>query len=378
MNRYNWNINTLRKKREELLNISTDKMNKRKSKIMESSINTYNNLLSDYSIIHKKNDIDEYDEDSEFENQNEEILYFIENELPTVSKNNIRLIKESIPYMNFNGNDLIELSNLKMTNERMMYYVTKLFETIPSKDIKDKFLYVTDPKKELINIQYVKNRDSCDSTGYCYCDYFDSITYINILRENTFLDFVTIVHEIMHMILEIDADHYKRNPENVIYTEMEGSFANFLAIDFIRNRFDKTEADLLEENEYQIMKSYAVDIAISSKIIENTDKKGNVKMGPIKDYFEDNNMVLNTEELTGYLPIDLFVDSTYSLAYLMALDIFEIYKKDPVSGIAILERIGQKIYKESKKLKLANTDLTFYKDGYKNLKEKTKTISKYK
>ena len=226
MAKYEWDLKELRKKRSEILSLldlendSNDLLNLHYSKT------TYDYLFDTFCMVEYYDDLDDLD----WEDNKELIRDFAEIDYCSMDKSVLSIVDKSLePFAECNRKfSEILLSFIKLNNDQLVEVVSALFKNLPSKDFRKRFEYISDPKKNLIHIQYLKNETQSGDLGFCYIDTLNHIPYGSLLRMNTIADLITLGHEIMHMIIRKESPPIKGDNPRQIYNEVEGFFSNFM------------------------------------------------------------------------------------------------------------------------------------------------------
>ena len=335
MTKYQWDINKIRKLKQDCIN-NTQLLNNKK--LFNSQQEFYDILIKFYMFdkLYTYMEYNETDEpiDDEFFIPNIEALNIIEK----LNQNINNLQDKQNPYLNqrifLNNNELIEL-------------VREFVNLIPSKELNASFDKFFNPKNHFVNINYTKIPFGIH--GITKTDYINKICYSGILRENSLNDIITVFHEFFHMHIRNNESYDFFETNKVIYGEVEGCFANFL-INNLSNQLgiDKDLFLFSIYDEFNYILESLNKLYIYKKILDLKKHK-----------IYSNNWIY---EMTND-----------SISYLTALDLFYLYEKDPEKALYNLFNIpnlsGENIEKE-----LIQNDISFFEDNCKNLKRLYKSL----
>ena len=207
-----------------------------------------------------------------------------------------------------------------------------------------------------------------------YIDYILKKKYVLLLRSNTVYDLITLPHELFHVLFN-DFDHYLTFHNQIYYSqEVEGSFADFLAIDFYKQKLPEIslEAAKIYLSNY---KDNIYSLMIGSSYLQSINLKKQFRLNKILNLW---NAPIPTSiaEIKNYMSDSCGEIINYALSYSASLDLFEIYKKDPEFAFYLLGNIRYSL-KEDNILKIFRRNhITFMDDDFTNLKAYVKKIER--
>lgn len=323
MNKYRWNIKDIRNQ----MNMDLKNPNILNNQDLLSSTKAfYETLFSAYDINRTVSCYTDYDDESyeyKFPNLNSDALVLLKNKLGKI--NNIDVI----------DTNYYKLA-IKLSNDDIISIAEEIIAQIPSKEILNEFkkLFYSSNQTNIVFNKYNIN----PIHGICTVDFNNNIPYIAIFRNNSVIDILCIIHEFFHSyIRKYENSNFNKSPSN-IYCESEGYFANFIT-DYLSKKIFKE--DLFSQTIYCDFNNFVV----TAKTI-------------MSNYIDDNEK--------GELVSDAF-------SYLVGLDLFSIYEKDPEKALFYLKKIssltGNNIEKE-----LLNNEMTFINDEFKNIKRIMKKL----
>lgn len=272
------------------------------------------------------------------------------------------------------------LSDIKIssTNDEIVNitkdFITKYVPTTLHKNLD--FLFF--PSKENINkLQISYSPVETTYGGITYIDPFFQEKYIYIARKNHLLDLGITPHESFHYLIT-DFDDYKKENYNSYYlTEVEGSFADILFGDyFYQNSIEFR--NYFNQYRLQVYENEVCDLVIENAFIDSLTQKGRFRINKFNQTLEVYDIIPfhNKEEITKYMTIPMDINMKYAMSFLVAIDLFYIYQKDPEFSFYLLKNIH--FMKEENDIigLLRRNHITFMDDGYENLKKYVKKIER--
>ena len=344
MSKYTWNIKKLIEIKEKL-NIN----NFNSIEEFEEISNVYDLLINSYI----KDTFEEYIEYDEIN----QLDYYKNLIKPYLNKQAYEILSTLNDYLNENKLFINRgpTEKIKMSNSDIFELMNIVFKQIPNKNLYNSFRKVSDTTRNLINIKYSKNTNQ--TYGATYIDSYNHIPYATIYRNNTSIDLVTTFHEIFHMIVrENEETHFSYKPKT-IYKETEGYFANLILGDILTDIGLTKDFRKIQVADLMSTRDALYGISSSKAFINSVDNEQSTKNLYIDDYLLD--------------------DIDIAFSYLTALDLYNLYQKDPEKVIDIILNLT-KLNGENPKVELENMGITFHKDGctnYKNHYEKIKRLN---
>lgn len=373
MKKFEWDLNYLLKREKELkekLDLTSQE-----TKLYEEVLSTYkeliinyNNRMNDIRLINCKDKCDYYYEDNEdekitIEEFEDEILSF-------VNKDQLNILLQSISLLRKYSNKInpLELEPYYYGNDELIDYTISLLEKIPNKQLVKKLKELSNPKNKLLHIKH-ECKIPLKYYGLTLIDTERHIPYGIISRKNTIQDIITSGHELFHMALRENEDPFFLESMKTIYTETEGYFANLLFTDLLKQEgFSSLGLDFLDSYDLFRNKYIIEDSFITISALSNFKNDGKINFDKLNKYLKnfDITPMINENNFEGYLRNDFEIDLNYAFSYLVALDLFNLYKNDPEKAINNLlyvpNLLGENITKDLKSI-----DVTFHEDGYQNL-----------
>lgn len=366
---YTWDLEELKRRKCELENLRLTKKKKlnedKLSKIMYS-IKNYDLLLC---LFDSEEDV------------------FLEEDITDkdlVNKYFIRLYKSINPdivYSVVNSCNVFESScipdtytdNTKSKIELLdIISITKdIFASFNDIELMKKVNEILDPNNHLLHFSNTSEFNSLDAdyTGFSCRDYYRNIGYAIIYRNNKIRDLYTLVHEVFHLVIK---EHLPvlNTDDRYFIDEVEGSFADLVVTDYlISNNLFKEDALEVERSNFNTTKYFTRGIYVANNF-NQTFNGDYFDMDFINDSIPFNYSLDDDIMRSSILSFDR--DLCYSFSYLVALDLFYKYKNGYQDVIGDLKGLS-----DSKRpfIMMDRYNISFNKDGYKNLKDYQKVLS---
>lgn len=372
--RYQWDLYELRNKLQILAADYQIAENDQKKKEVLNFISMYEELLQ--SVIRKKNEkkdlLDDSIEYQDFHDfTHEQISSYKANDPTTLNL----ILQSYLPFKeNYRTNCPLPDINISITNDEVITVAKDFFQKYVPTPIKKKLDSIfTEPN--LLQISYSTMEET--AAGLTVLDSYFQKKYIFVARKNRLLDLTILPHECFHYLI-IDFGDDRAEDYNTYYLrEVEGSFADILFGDYFyqqglefHNYFNQY---LLQHFEMQIS-----DLVISNAFIDFLTDKGRFRMNKFNKTLEVYDIVpfQDREEIMNYMTTPMDINMKYALGYLVAIDLFYIYQKDPEFSFYLLKNIHY--MKEENDIIgiLRRNHITFMDDGYENLKKYVKKIER--
>lgn len=366
MNKYTWDLNYLIRKRNEL---------QKNVEILSNSLTTYNALIASFDIKIKgscyeyKNELDGISSDVDVES-------FVEEILPDTNPDALEMLLQTKDvFMQYKYPEKKEkFSSCYLNNQQLIEYTMSLIEQIPHREFVESIKSCVIPKKHLLHIKH-RSKLSTDYYGITFVDFLQKRPYGLIARENNINDIITLAHELFHMVIKKDLHPSNIMSSNSIYDEIEGYLANFIIKDLLKKDYSTKEMDYIETTDLWKTRCTIYDIFITTVLLNFMDERYKIPLGKVNEFLKNEKFKFKvTKQNMNAFFFDTFnEDLNYSLSYLAALDLHNLYKIDPEKVINNLYKIknftGKNIPDELKSI-----DCTFYEDEYQNLNTKCKQL----
>lgn len=370
---YTWNINKLIKHRKILyLLLNETNKNSQEFYVIKKEIDSINYMIN---IVNNK---EEYTLKKVFGKtklllkENYDNYYKIPSYLRKIISKAFNTLNDY--YDSYEG---ISLPKMNLSNQELVDYCHNIYENLPTSNRKyvNLFERMTNPKNNLLYFEYGKYNNFY---GYNIPVYYPKyIPYFHIYRDNTFLDVLTLNHEISHGIF------FKPNKgEKVKHTcyflqELEGYFFEYLTFKVSTQKINSNIFKDWEESMFSNFYDNLISLYIHKLAINELEKTGDITLlGTCKKMLEDGiDIKMDECLLKEYLRENPLDNSKYILSYLAFLDIERIYDNDPEkvfnSFVDIRESNDVFIFDV-----LNNNNVTFINDGFDSLKDEKRKIMK--
>ena len=376
--RYQWDISKIKKRLITLQQLLQQETNPENRRVVLLIISQYQSLLSQFDINKNKSAQISLD----FKNNIDSCIttlnecfgfpHHVDDYLFQVIIDTLDVIRKKL-----NGATIItEPKRIFYTNDELKDFTIDFFDTMLDKNFKNQALGIFD--EQILNIQFYKTRNLRYS-GVTFYDPIFQAHYINLFRENTVLDFVTLIHEIFHVLFGNNAfqnDYY----ENQFYfiEELEGSFANLLVSEYIKKYHSNWQIEDSIDC-YYLLEYFekTLELFISYISLKSMNKKNELRISKINKCLKRENLdfSFHTEkEILPYLKTPVHENICYNLSYLASLDLFSYYLTDPERTIDHLIKIKKNSYQKNIISFLQEEEFTFMNDGYQSLKKEIQKI----
>ncbi len=367
----NWDISEIRNNIAELKHLQSIETSLEKQEAIAWQIQKYQDMLC--TIYRKQSNAPILD--TEKMNLDEVADIFFENTFLKKDYFLIDLLVYSWPIIQPFHEDESELTTIICNNQQLIQKTESFLKKYTTPNIYQQYLTFKQQNPHYLQIK--KDNWDLGYSGLTYIDYILKKKYVLLLRSNTFYDLVTLPHELFHVLFD-DFNHYLTLHNQIYYShEVEGSFANFLAIDF----YEQTLPEISLEAAKTFLSNYKDNIyslIIGSSYLQAINFKKQFRLNKFNKILNFWNAPIPTSiaEIKNYMSSNCGKIINYALSYLASLDLFEIYKKDPEFAFYLLGNIRYSL-KEDNILKiLRRNHITFMDDNFTNLKAYVKKIER--
>lgn len=252
----------------------------------------------------------------------------------------------------------------------------EFFKRMTNKDMADKASKVLTPQNHIL---YIKGSTECDNgfsanstSGATIIDDITEKKHIWMGSANNCYDLTILIHEIFHYIYRTS----KNTKDNPLLSEVESTFSELLTIKYLEDYSLASKEDIIA-NKYFFLSECKIRAmntiyknGIITMIIKDADSEMNLTKELWKILFK---VPFSTEALAGYLKEFAEYDIIYSIGRLIAFDLFAIYQEDSDHAFKLVSNIVNGDDSNVTSL-LEKNDITFFKDGCKNMKKYYKKI----
>lgn len=230
--------------------------------------------------------------------------------------------------------DYLQLDELNVSESELTSFVHDFFLSVDQ----ELFRYFKSVFKERKN----NLKFSDERSIHIYLPNYD-YSYINVQKTNTMQDYLNIVHEYMHAI--VDRIYYRPNDySNYPFNELASTFIELLVIDMFENMYEfnigyttsQNEANKIKANQSLYISTYSKYILLESEYLASIDTLKS-KKETIKEIAKITGQKRRT--VNDIMSTSLLEKYSYSIAYITALELFDLYKKDPELCLYKLKQI---------------------------------------
>ncbi len=228
-------------------------------------------------------------------------------------------------------------SNIKLSKEDIFELIHDLFKSTTD-EIYEIYLSLEKNKDKYINLD--PTLDANDGSSF----YFPIVNknFISVGTNGNSEDIIsTLSHEIGHYIGSVYNEG--RYLDKDLYVEIESQFFDLISHDYFGNQLNDIYFNEMSKDRLYDYYSDAKGIIANRDILDELFTKLNKVSDPYQFYsfLADNN--------PEYKEVDIPEKNKYLFGYLIAVELFEIYKEDKEMAIELLKRI---ICKDDKKTEL--------------------------
>lgn len=235
--------------------------------------------------------------------------------------------------------DGIELPNLSLSNQELVEMSYNFYHWLPNKEYLKFFKKYTNPNKHLLRFTHHQLTELTGETRFFY--YPTYRPYFLIDKSNTFTDFITLNHEIAHGIMfQNDTSVFQRS-EHYFLQELEGSFFDFLSIQYLKKSLPIEIIQELEYTRFITLYNCFTDFYITDLTIQLFQQGKNISVIPIQRKILKQGLPFYLDEtiLLSSLQGNPKENAKYLISYLTSLDLEGIYETDPELAFYRFEKI---------------------------------------
>lgn len=358
---YNWNVNKIKcdiKKLKMMLG-KTDN---------DKLVNDYIDLC--YQMIDCVNKNEYTESDNSKLSLNDLIQIFFE-EMEEKDCKLADILIDSYPIVkNFECDDFD--TEVDCSNDMLVKKTDEFLKNYTNQTIYNQYLELKKENPNYLHITECANLES-STHGLTFINGLLKKKNIIIFRDNTFMDLVTLPHELFHAIFN-DYDSNKAMENQCYYsTEIEGSLANLLACEYYRENYPDIARDIdrfFLDNYKKLLIQLIVGFSYLNSCNDNKFRTN--KFNKLLSTFGINQ--LNDELLKYYLTDSGSQIINYGISYLASIDLLNIYEYDSEFAFYLLKNIRFIKHEDDVLSVLRRNHVTFMDDGYNNLKKYVKKI----
>ena len=364
MSKYKWDLREIRDYKEaadEAILLVDDEYRKKR---LTNISNLYESMLS---IFHKNDNSLEHFNDSLYEYDLMNILddpinFFTEDNLPFIDA-----VIGAFPTIidNYQPDDYID-GTIFYDDDNVVGIAEDFFKKMTLPWMQEEFNNIISINPSIINISYNKNKT--DFSGVIFVDDVMDKKYIHVTRCNHLDDLCILPHEVFHYIF--DKNDFSIKYKSKFLNEVEGCLANILFSDYYQNNAIINNDYFNDHFKYAIQTNIE-DLSIRAGMLKFLELNPyiNINLKKFNKFLKPYGYNFKTQEqLYSYLTIPSERRTKFSLSYLVALDLYYIYKDDPEKCFALLKEIKD-IYTDDYLNDLSKYQITFMEDDYKSLEK---------
>ncbi len=268
----------------------------------------------------------------------------------------------------------IELPKVNISPKGLVELCHDFYEWLPNKNYIKEVDHYLNPKNNLIQFIPKTSDPLMGETTFFYYPTYQP--YFLIERENTINDLITLNHEIAHGIFKKLDTTKDTNGNHFYLMELEGSFFDFLTIEYLKEILPMDQIKQLEYQNFITSFESFSEFFMTDSAIKLLEKKKEISIIPIQKrilkldlpfYLDESILIASLEENPANL-------AKYLFSYLTSLDLQEIYQNDPEQALKKLETIrNNKTNNIYQNLESNQINFIGEKENYKPLQ---KTIQK--
>lgn len=373
---YNWDLEELKRRKDELVKIRKSKrktLSEIKLLKLDCSLMTYDYLLEAFKEEEPFSEII-LESDKTFVSTRFKNIY---------SSINPRIIEATINSFDIFENSGIDIcfdstSREKLENQTVIEMTKEIFSSFNDQKISQIVNEILDPNNHLLHITKGKETSiyETDYSGFSCRDYYNNIGYAIIYSNEKIRDLYTLVHELFHLIINDNKTPNSSFEDNFYVSEVEGSFADLLVTDYLINKgILIDEARNVELINYSNSRYFIRNLHLAHNF-HNYFDKDNFDVKRINQVLETKNLSYSIDRDDMLNVVNSFTrDLNYGFSFLVALDLFYKYKNGYNGIINDMRDIsnGKNIF-----IFLERYGVNFFNDGYKNLDSYQKSLIKQK
>lgn len=367
MAKYQWDLNELRNNIKIIDALLKEEKDPEIKQIMKETIKQYRYMIR--SVIPNN---------SEYYDKPQTIEIFLEDILKDADMYDARLINlltSTYPIVK----DFIQTDNTQyiicQNNDKLLEETNEFLKQILNKNQYQKLTKQITENPNHLHIQYCNQQ----AHGTTFIDSILKKKYILLNRCNEPIDVSSITHEYFHFIFNDFTSHNIFGTPLGYSIELEGSFADLLTIEDLK-LYNPEIAHQLSEDFLLYYQIRIICLLIIKCYDIASDKKYSLRINKFHKALNKHgfNEYLDIETIQDYFGYEKLEDTlSYSLSYLAAIDLMEIYKRDPEFAFYLLENIRFMRSDFDVLNVFRRNHITFMDDGFENLKKHVKKIERH-
>lgn len=256
---------------------------------------------------------------------------------------------------------------IAITNEQIVSVTKDFFKKMTPIYIEEKFDKIIN-SHNVLNISYSKSNS--DYAGITVIDPLLKKKYIHINRTNHLSDLIILPHEAFHYIFLSDKAGIIDSYNSLFLSEVEGCLANTLFGEYYKNNATENNNFFIDYYKF-VFKDEIAELFIRHALIDSLKENKSIRLNKINKVmsYYGGTPFENRDKIKEYLEMPQEVNMKYAISFLVAIDLYNIYKYDQDKCFYLLKNIKYHIKEDNILRLLRNNEITFMDDGYKNLEK---------
>ena len=327
MTKYNWNIYDIEERLKKLYTLLAKEKDNKKRMIIQYDIQRLRDKIDeyfDYTIYDQETLLKEYG----YRKEDYRLFDFLKTD-----------------FIEFNqiANDLIvapPLTNMSLSKKDMLDLTHDFYKNL------NRFFFGNFMKNYARRYDHITFNNTNDKVYKGATTFILSLkeSFIEVNRDFTLMDVITIIHEYMHATSAI-INPYHCFDNNWIFSELDTSFIELVAIDYLEGIFKNNNGIILKAFNHMERVSDVMDLTDTFKIMSYEDS--------LSTSFANNKQLktaarlacdLTGEELEDIFFTDDTQPETYVIGYLFGVELYDLYLSDKEKALNTLRKIIEMKY----------------------------------
>jgi len=271
----------------------------------------------------------------------------------------------------------VSLPKFSCSNEQLIELSLKFSQWLPDKRYEKSFHKILNSKYHLVKFTEVESEESKLQGGIITIDYPRYHPFLWVERNRTIEDFLTQNHEVAHAIFYQTENFQSLRGEAHYLMEVEGSFFEYLSIEYLKGKVKK---EILSNLEYlRLKRNYdnVICFYLNLLAVSEVRKEGQISIENIEKRILEDGLSFSVNESLLILSLKESPDSIikYLISFLTSLELEKIANTDLEYALYLLEKIRCN-KQESIIRTLKQNNIYFIEDGCQTIKEKIKEIER--
>lgn len=272
------------------------------------------------------------------------------------------------------------LPKKKPSNEEIVNVARNFYKWLYNGNYEQLFLHYTNPNQHLLRFKKGNPTETLlgETVFFYYPQY---LPFIQINKEGNSKDFLTLNHEIAHSIFYIFENNNSYNTDHYFLLELEGSYFDFLSLEFLkeRNIITKQEIQALEYAQIlAIIDSFRLFYINYLKIF-SYKKINQVSLEFMKEKSREHGLsdFISVSSMDIHRNVNIKKEAKYIISFLTSLDLLKKYKENPIMAFQTFLNIREN-KKESIQKVLIENGISFIKKEYTLLNDSLQKLERIK